>query len=109
MKADLRAATTPQPDVLARVGALGHDMTCTNDTNNRWIAAVAVVVTALTVMLACAAPQASASKSQWSLFEDHVYLVRSGPQVREDTLDEIRNLGADTLRIEVKWSEVAPD
>ena len=28
--------------------------------------------------------------------------------MREQTLDEIRALGADTLRIEVKWSEVAP-
>jgi hypothetical protein len=37
-----------------------------------------------------------------------VLLVRSGPAVRVQTLDEVRNLGADTLRIEVKWSEVAP-
>ena len=55
-----------------------------------------------------AASPAAASKSQWSMFEDHVFLVRSGPAVREQTLDEIRALGADTLRIEVKWSEVAP-
>jgi hypothetical protein len=51
---------------------------------------------------------ASASKSQWAIFEDHVYLVRSGPDVREQTLDEIKSLGADTLRIEIKWAEVAP-
>ena len=37
-----------------------------------------------------------------------MFLVRSGPAVREQTLNEIRALGADTLRIEVKWSEVAP-
>jgi hypothetical protein len=71
-------------------------------------ALTACVVAILGAVLALA-PQASASKSQWSLFEDHVLLVRSGPAVREATLDEIRALGADTLRIEVKWSEVAPN
>src|SRR6185503_11157206 len=65
------------------------------------------LVTAVTCTLLPAAP-AGASRSQWSLFEDHVYLIRSGPQVREQTLDEIRALGADTVRIEIKWSEVAP-
>ncbi len=65
-------------------------------------------------MLACAASMlvpaspAAASKTQWSMFEDHVYLVRSGDAVREQALDELRSLGADTLRVEVKWSEVAP-
>ena len=50
------------------------------------------------------------SKSQWSVFEDHTALVKSGDEVRAKTLDEIKNeLGADTLRIEVKWSEVAPE
>src|SRR5919108_895670 len=55
-----------------------------------------------------AAPQARASASQWSMFEDHPTLVRSGPVVREHTLQTIKGLGADTLRIEVKWAEVAP-
>ena len=54
------------------------------------------------------ASPAGASKSQWAMFEDHVFLVRSGPEIREQALTEIRALGADTLRIEVKWSEVAP-
>jgi hypothetical protein len=54
-------------------------------------------------------PPASASRTEWSMFEDHPLLVRSGVDVREQTLDEIKALGADTLRIEVKWAEVAPD
>ena len=29
-------------------------------------------------------------------------------RVRQSTLDEIKALGADTLRVEVKWNEVAP-
>jgi hypothetical protein len=51
---------------------------------------------------------ASASRSQWSIFEDHPYLVRTDSVTREKTLDEIQRLGADTLRVEVKWDEVAP-
>src|SRR5437764_520833 len=63
------------------------------------------------VVLACwlaFAPQARASSSEWSIFEDHPTLVRSGPIVRQQTLDTIKALGADTLRVEVKWAEVAP-
>jgi hypothetical protein len=49
-----------------------------------------------------ASAPAHASRSEWSMFEDHSTLVRSGPVVREQTLETIRALGADTLRIEVK-------
>jgi hypothetical protein len=70
-------------------------------------AAAALTLVALVAALALASP-AAASRSQWAIFEDHVFLVRSGPAARTQTLDEIDKLGADTLRIEVKWSEVAP-
>jgi hypothetical protein len=67
---------------------------------------------ALTVsVLACfllAAGEARASKTQWSMFEDHPRLVSSGDAVREQTLNTIKALGADTLRIDVRWAEVAP-
>ena len=63
---------------------------------------------ALAVVLALPGA-ASASRTQWSMVEDHPYLVRSGPDVREATLNELKALGADALRIEVKWNEVAPD
>jgi hypothetical protein len=42
------------------------------------------------------------------VFEDHSALVQSGPQRRAATLRELKQLGADTLRVEVKWNEVAP-
>jgi Cellulase (glycosyl hydrolase family 5) len=58
-------------------------------------------------MLLASAP-AQASRSEWSMFEDHPTLVNSGGAIRQQTLDTIRALGADTLRIEVKWAEVAP-
>jgi hypothetical protein len=70
----------------------------------------AVLALGALAALALAAPgAASASRSQWSMVEDHPYLVRSGPDVREATLNEVDALGADAIRIEVKWSEVAPD
>jgi hypothetical protein len=68
----------------------------------------AAALLALVVALALAAP-ASASKTEWSIFEDHPMLVRSPVGVREAMLEQIKGLGADTLRIEVKWAEVAPD
>jgi hypothetical protein len=69
-----------------------------------------VLLLALLAMFAALAvpPPALASKSQWSIFEDHPYLVQTTPQVREQTLNEIQQLGADTIRIELKWNEVAP-
>jgi hypothetical protein len=45
----------------------------------------------------------------WSMFEDHNALVRTTPERRQAMLEELKNrMGADTLRIEVKWNEVAP-
>jgi hypothetical protein len=70
----------------------------------------AVLVMSAAVAVALTLPgDAAASRSQWSMVEDHGYLVRSGPDVRDATLNEIKALGADAIRIEVKWSEVAPD
>ncbi|HEX2449899.1 MAG TPA: cellulase family glycosylhydrolase, partial [Gemmatimonadales bacterium] len=52
---------------------------------------------------------AMASKGQWSVFEDHTALVKSSFAERARRLKEVKELGVDTLRIEVKWNEVAPD
>ena len=82
------------------------ETTCSNRSRRFALTALGAVCT-IAAVLALASP-AAASKSQWSMFEDHVFLVRSGPELREQTLTEIQALGADTLRIEVKWSEVAP-
>jgi hypothetical protein len=70
----------------------------------RAVALAGVLALALTLPGA-----AAASRTQWSMVEDHGYLVRSGIGVREATLNEIAALGADAIRIEVKWSEVAAD
>jgi hypothetical protein len=60
------------------------------------------------LLLTFGATGAFASKTQWSIFEDHPYLVQTDPQTRATTLDEVQQLGADTIRVEVKWNEVAP-
>ena len=67
------------------------------------------ITAALAVLSGILPAGASASRTQWSIFEDHPYLVRTDSATRERTLDEITQLGADTLRVEVKWDEVAPN
>jgi hypothetical protein len=68
---------------------------------------LAVVLGTLAWLIPCAST-ALAARAQWSVFEDHTALVRSSTAKRIQTLHEVRELGADTLRIELKWSEVAP-
>ena len=74
---------------------------------NRTASAIALGFLAVACMLLASAP-AHASRTEWTMFEDHPTLVRSGGAIRQATLDTIKALGADTLRIEVKWAEVAP-
>jgi hypothetical protein len=46
----------------------------------------------------------------WSMFEDHTALVRTTPERRQAMLEELKGrMGVDTLRIEAKWSEIAPE
>jgi hypothetical protein len=70
---------------------------------------IALICLALPLTMLVAPSGAAASRGQWSMFEDHTKLVRApSPQARAARLQEVRALGADTLRIEVKWSDVAP-
>jgi cellulase (glycosyl hydrolase family 5) len=52
---------------------------------------------------------ALASNGQWFVFEDHTALVKSPLPERIQRLNEVKELGVDTLRVEVKWNEVAPN
>jgi Cellulase (glycosyl hydrolase family 5) len=47
--------------------------------------------------------------TRWSLIEDHALMVTSGDATREKTLDEVNELGADTIRVLARWNEIAPD
>ena len=49
-----------------------------------------------------------AARAPWSIIEDHTPLIRSGERRREQTLEEMRAIGADTLRVGLQWDEVAP-
>jgi hypothetical protein len=70
--------------------------------------ALVLTLAVIATGLAAAPHSARASGSQWSVFEDHRYLVASGPGTRQSTLEQIRSLGADTVRVEIHWSDVAP-
>jgi hypothetical protein len=51
---------------------------------------------------------ALASRAQQSLFQDDVSLLYSGDARRERTLDELRSLGVDVVRLNVRWNRYAP-
>ena len=62
---------------------------------------------ALAAMLGLAAP-AAASTTQESVFEDEHVLLSQGPEAQARGLDEMRALGADTIRTLVYWNSIAP-
>src|SRR3954447_11426229 len=63
---------------------------------------------ALLAVLAIVPAQAQASRSQQSVFEDETSLLYSGPDRRDQTLDELRDLGVDVIRANVIWNRYAP-
>ena len=74
---------------------------------------VAAVLGALTAVLALAAvvapPAADASRGQEAIFQDDGILTNApAPEVRR-TLDTMRDLGADRVRVLLFWKRVAPD
>jgi hypothetical protein len=76
----------------------------------RW-AIAALIAAAVAVLAGCGADGDDgepSARAPWSIIEDHTPLIRSGERRRELTLREMRDMGADTLRVGLKWSEVAP-
>ena len=61
------------------------------------------------VLLALAATPAGASKTQESIFQDDRLLLESGADTRNATLDELKALGADTIRVNAIWARIAPE
>ncbi|HEX6739628.1 MAG TPA: hypothetical protein VF310_15215 [Vicinamibacteria bacterium] len=73
--------------------------------------------TPITIAMLCAAMllaclglpgAASASRGQLTVMQDDGLLYRSGPATRAATLDEFRALGADVVKVQVYWNEIAP-
>ena len=63
--------------------------------------------TALFVCLALLPAAAGASPRQFALFQDESLIVENGG-TRAATLDEVKSLGADMIKVQVNWATVAP-
>jgi len=66
----------------------------------------ALAATLAAALLSCA--PALASSTQESIIQDDTELLEKGPAVRDAALDDIRALGADTVRALVFWHRIAP-
>jgi len=51
---------------------------------------------------------AGASRGQYALFQDDHLLLERGDAQRQATLDEVRGLGVDMIKVQLNWSSVAP-
>jgi hypothetical protein len=68
---------------------------------------VTTLTIASLVALALLPAAAGASVRQLTLFQDETLVVENG-ETRGATLDEVRGLGADMLKVQVNWATVAP-
>lgn len=62
---------------------------------------------ALLLVLALLPAAVGASARQYALFQDESLLVENGG-TRAATLDEVKSLGADMIKVQVNWATVAP-
>jgi hypothetical protein len=65
------------------------------------------LTTAVLAALALLPAAASASPRQYALFQDEA-LITENAASRGSTLDEVRSLGADMIKVQMNWSVVAP-
>ena len=65
------------------------------------------LTTTLLLALALLPAAAGASPRQFALFQDEALLVENGA-TRGPTLDEVRGLGVDMIKVQVNWATVAP-
>src|SRR5436190_6769172 len=71
---------------------------------NRRLPAVLILCLAA---LAALPTYASARKTQLSVIQDDAKVIASGNDVRNATLDEMRGLGADVVKISISWRDLA--
>src|SRR3954452_20951311 len=71
---------------------------------NRRLPAVLILCLAA---LAALPTYASARKTQLSVIQDDAKVIASGEGVRNSTLDEMRGLGADVVKISISWRALA--
>ena len=65
---------------------------------------IALALTGLALLPAAA----GASPGQYALFQDDALLVERGDAQRQATLDELRGLGVDMIKVQLNWASVAP-
>jgi hypothetical protein len=75
-----------------------------------WRKAALVVASAsgLVAALAVASPASAAPDQQSMFMEDNLLLYR-GDQASDTTLQELKSLGVDAIRVSVHWRAIAPD
>jgi hypothetical protein len=61
------------------------------------------------VLVAVSATPAGASKTQESIFQDDRLLLESGADTRNATLDQLKALGVETIRVNAIWARIAPE
>src|SRR3954464_13405303 len=66
-----------------------------------------VVLLLCVAVLAALPTYASARKTQFSVIQDDARVIASGANVRDATLDEMRGLGADVIKISISWRDIA--
>src|SRR3954462_11477118 len=66
-----------------------------------------VVLLLCVAVLAALPTYASARKTQLSVIQDDARVIASGGDVRNATLDEMRGLGADVVKISIAWRALA--
>src|SRR3954453_17707743 len=66
-----------------------------------------VVLILCLAALAALPTYASARSTQFSIIQDDARVIASGADTRNATLDEMRSLGADVVKISVSWRDLA--
>jgi hypothetical protein len=70
----------------------------------RWLLALATLLATLVAL----GGQASASRTQRSIFQDDRMLLKYGSGVQAAALDDMQALGVDTVHADIYWSSLAP-
>jgi hypothetical protein len=67
-----------------------------------------LILAMLCAAIAVAAPTAQGSSKMLTVMQDDALLYRLDAPSREETLDEFQALGADVVKVQVYWRDVAP-
>lgn len=69
---------------------------------------ILAMLVAAVAAVAIGAPAAQASSTMVTMMQDDALLYRQDAQTRNTTLDEFQALGADVVKVQIYWRDVAP-